>query len=188
MNAVVFPTTAAVPTTVATTAAEFEAMLDALNASGFRFELEKGTIIRKAPAGSDHSDQHSDLHVLIAPLVRADCRANIDLGVVVARDTVRGPDIVVRRRGEVRPGKLIDAAAAELVIEVADTTIAKDLGIKASDYAAAGIPKYWIVDVTARVIHVLTRPAPEGYASRIVVPFGQPLTAACLTAPLVFEG
>jgi Uma2 family endonuclease len=45
-----------------------------------------------------------------------------------------------------------------LVVEVADTTLARDRGIKLRSYAAAGIPIYWIVDLVGRSVEVYTEP------------------------------
>lgn len=39
-----------------------------------------------------------------------------------------------------------------LIVEVADTTLRNDLGIKQRVYASHGIPEYWIADVEGRVI------------------------------------
>ena len=50
---------------------------------------------------------------------------------------------------------------AELVIEVSDTTLAYDLGDKASLYAAAGIKDYWVIDVENRRLHVFRDPQPD---------------------------
>ncbi len=47
---------------------------------------------------------------------------------------------------------------AELVMEVSDTTLDYDLTEKAELYAVAGVPEYWVLDVNARVLHVLRDP------------------------------
>lgn len=46
-----------------------------------------------------------------------------------------------------------------LVIEVADSTLARDRGIKLRNYARAGIVIYWIVDLVGRQVEVYTVPA-----------------------------
>jgi Uma2 family endonuclease len=51
------------------------------------------------------------------------------------------------------------ATHAALVIEVANSTLAKDRGFKSRLYAQAGIPTYWIVDTNNRTIEVRTHPA-----------------------------
>ena len=78
------------------------------------------------------------------------------------------------------PKGLISAATVALVVEVASSTLADDLGIKLRIYAAHGIPEYWVVDVEARVIHRMWSPGPKGYARRDVVGFGARIEAATI--------
>jgi len=64
---------------------------------------------------------------------------------------------------------------AQLVIEVADTSLAMDLGEKALLYAADGIADYWVVDINARQLHVFRDPLNDAvtgearYATRTVI-------------------
>ena len=63
------------------------------------------------------------------------------------------------------PGKVRDYLAAHpatalLVVEVADATLDYDLTVKAELYAEAGNADYWVVDLDARVLHVLRDPQP----------------------------
>ncbi|WP_295440623.1 Uma2 family endonuclease [uncultured Thiodictyon sp.] len=59
---------------------------------------------------------------------------------------------------------------ALLVIEVSDSTLEYDRTAKAAAYARNGIPEYWILNVRGRVLEVLTRPGPHGYAFKTVFP------------------
>ena len=70
----------------------------------------------------------------------------------------RGPRSASRRR-------LPAAADLALIVEVADTTYAKDRGPKYRRYAAAGIPVYWIVDLNRRQVEVHTDPVGRGKAA-----------------------
>jgi Uma2 family endonuclease len=56
-----------------------------------------------------------------------------------------------------------------LLIEVADTSLAFDLGAKALAYARSGITDYWILDVQARKLFVLRSPTAQGYQSEVVL-------------------
>ena len=49
---------------------------------------------------------------------------------------------------------------ALLVVEVANTTLARDLTTKAKLYAEAGIPEYWVLDLVNRWLHVFRDPGP----------------------------
>jgi len=45
-----------------------------------------------------------------------------------------------------------------IVLEIADSSISRDRGIKRRIYARAGVSVYWIVDVTARRVEICTGP------------------------------
>lgn len=47
-----------------------------------------------------------------------------------------------------------------LVVEVSDTTLARDRGPKLRSYARAGIPVYWILNLPDRVLEFYSDPAP----------------------------
>lgn len=52
-----------------------------------------------------------------------------------------------------------------LLIEVSDSSIRKDRRVKTSIYAEAGVPEYWIVNISKEelLIEVHTDPTPDGY-------------------------
>ncbi|MEM9541914.1 MAG: Uma2 family endonuclease [Cyanobacteria bacterium P01_E01_bin.42] len=51
------------------------------------------------------------------------------------------------------------------LIEIADTTLRRDCGLKARDYANSGIEEYWVLDIENRLLHVFRNPTSEGYES-----------------------
>lgn len=59
-----------------------------------------------------------------------------------------------------------------LLIEVADSTLAKDRRIKLPLYAANGVPELWIVNLVDRQLEVYTDPQGDSYAVQTL----QPLT------------
>ena len=70
------------------------------------------------------------------------------------------PDLAVDR-GAPRDYAATDPHAAELVVEVADSSLAYDTHEKASLYAAAGIADYWVVDLTRRQLIVHRPPVAD---------------------------
>lgn len=50
-----------------------------------------------------------------------------------------------------------------LLIEVADSSLRKDRRLKRDIYAEAGVPEYWIVDLTTMVVEVYTEPSAGAY-------------------------
>src|SRR5690606_34182290 len=72
----------------------------------------------------------------------------------VPGDSMPEPDIsVVTPDEHARP---THPRTALLVIEVAETSLYDDRS-KAAEYAAAGVPIYWIIDVKRRVMEVRTQ-------------------------------
>jgi Uma2 family endonuclease len=61
-----------------------------------------------------------------------------------------------------------------LVVEIADTSLSRDLVVKAPIYAAHGVRLYWVIDLAARVTLVHTL-AGEGYGQPERVAFDAPL-------------
>jgi Uma2 family endonuclease len=83
------------------------------------------------------------------------------------------PDIVVLRGSdEIYGTRLAGADDVTLLVEVADTSYAKDSGPKLRRYATYRIPVYWIVDLNRRLVEVYTGPFGKGkqagYARRDV--------------------
>ncbi len=77
--------------------------------------------------------------------------------------------------GEPEPGAAVIRGADEdyaarhpgpddvaMVVEVADTTLPRDRGIKLRSYANARIPIYWVVDLAGRCVEVYMDPDPNG--------------------------
>jgi Uma2 family endonuclease len=78
--------------------------------------------------------------------------AELDLGLVApgVPGTVRRPDLVAV--GDSVGGGLLRAADVRLVIEVAAPgSYRMDYQVKRSEYADAGIPHYWVIDVASPV-------------------------------------
>lgn len=67
-------------------------------------------------------------------------------------------------------------ARALWLIEVSDTTLKKDRGLKARLYAETEVPEYWIIDVVGKAIEVHTRPANGRYQGVVRYVVGQTVT------------
>jgi Uma2 family endonuclease len=63
-----------------------------------------------------------------------------------------------------------------LVIEVADTTLKRDLEFKSLLYAKAGIVEYWVLEVINRQIQIFRSPSPNGYLKKQVVTEGDAIS------------
>lgn len=91
------------------------------------------------------------------------------------------PDLLITRRTQ--DPRALRGPDAVLLIEVADSTLSKDLGAKKRLYAEAGVPIYWVVDAQKDEVHVFVEPKGGDYAStevyrapqEIPLPFGDGL-------------
>jgi Uma2 family endonuclease len=72
---------------------------------------------------------------------------------------IRGPDVDYQDR-------MPQAADVALVVEVAESTLERDQGLKLTAYARGGIPTYWIVNLIERKIQVYSGPTAVGYDTR----------------------
>jgi len=125
-----------------------------------RFELQEGSIVVGPSARADHQmamgrlirQLHEQLPANVALLHAID----VDLQLVPpdAPGFVRRPDLIVIRADALErlraTDELVTAADVILVVEIlAPTSVRTDTVIKRGEYADAGIPYYWIVDITA---------------------------------------
>lgn len=137
-------------------------------------ELVDGEIVEVGASGFRHAFLQARLIALLSSAVAGTSMlVTGDAGVVLGHRRVRAFDAAIVF-GEPR-GRLLEPADVALGVEIADTTLDRDLVVKAREYGEAGIAAYWVVDVTAACAHVLGEPGPEGYATRHIVRFGEPL-------------
>jgi Uma2 family endonuclease len=78
------------------------------------------------------------------------------------KDSFVEPDFCVFRRG--LDLRLLDGEAVLLAVEVADTSLAYDLGRKIGINAAYGVPEVWVINATTLVTRVHRARAPSGYS------------------------
>jgi Uma2 family endonuclease len=65
-----------------------------------------------------------------------------------------------------------DAMNPLLVIEVAESSLPRDLKVKPPLYASAAIPEYWVVNLVDRVLDVFRNPAEGTYLEHFRLPEG----------------
>ena len=70
------------------------------------------------------------------------------------------PDVAVIK-GDIRDFTDAHPTAAELIVEVADSSLSYDRTVKGSLYAKAGMAEYWIVNLVDQQLEVYSRPRPD---------------------------
>jgi Uma2 family endonuclease len=128
-----------------------------------RVERIHGEIIEMTPIGSHHSACVSRLNGFLTPRV-GNAIVRYENPIALPQEIDPEPDLaVVRARDDHYENAHPTAQDALLVIEVSDSTRRFDLGEKARWYAEAGIPEYWMVDLTRSQVIVHQHPAAGEY-------------------------
>lgn len=132
-----------------------------------RVELIDGDLIDMAPIGQDHAGTVDALNHGMATAFAGRAIVRVQNPLRLDRFSEPQPDItILRPRADFyRRGAVPGPADVLLMIEVADTSLRYDRGVKLPLYARAGIAEVWIVDLRRRVVTVHREPGPDGYAT-----------------------
>jgi Uma2 family endonuclease len=135
-----------------------------------RVELLEGKIVskkRKSPIRAS-SIQRSSNFLLDLLSDRAEIR--VQLPVILGNDSEPEPDIaVVRFDADEYSFRHPEASDIYLLIEVADSTIAKDRNQKARIYAKNQVLEYWILDLQKREVYVFRQPEEGSYCEKLIL-------------------
>ncbi|MDQ4076367.1 MAG: Uma2 family endonuclease [Chloroflexota bacterium] len=150
-----------------------------------RVELMDGAILAMTPIGPRHAQIVNRLTQQLVLALSEVALVSVQNPIHLADDTEPQPDIALLRPdvdyGEAhpRPDDVL------LLVEVADTSLDYDRGVKLPRYARAGIPEVWLVDVSGNVVEQYTEPRGAQYESQRTVARGHTLRAQ--TVPVVVE-
>jgi len=132
------------------TADEYQRMIEVgIIAEGAPVELIEGELIQKAAFGGEHLLRVGVLNQLLVRAIESPLFM-IPQGSLRLNDRSEPePDFTVLRS---RPHGRTPPPARDVIlaIEVSDSSLMYDLNVKAPLYARAGIPEYWVVDLTAQ--------------------------------------
>jgi Uma2 family endonuclease len=151
---------------------EYHRMIEAgILGENDRVELIDGWIVEMSPIGPPQATSVSLLAALLQERVLAGwiVRVQSPITITIASSEPK-PDIVVAR-GRIRDYVDHHPSGSEiaLVVEVADATLQFDRQQKRKQYAVAGIPEYWIVNLIDRCVEIYKGPARHDYPAPVVV-------------------
>ncbi|MEQ9301285.1 MAG: Uma2 family endonuclease [Cyclobacteriaceae bacterium] len=111
-------------------------------------ELINGEIIEMSPIGSRHAGAVRRMGRILTRYLNESVDISIQSPIVLNDLSEPEPDIAILKfRADDYTESHPTAADIEYIIEVANTTLAYDLGVKSNLYAQASIPIYWVVDL-----------------------------------------
>lgn len=122
-------------------------------------EFLEGCLIEKAPHNPRHSVLCHYTRQALTMAVPAGWFVQLQSRVMLS-DSEPEPDVCVVRGlpedyRDTRPA----APDLALVVEVSDTTVARDLGIKLRVYARSLVPVYWVLNIPANQLEIYTDPS-----------------------------
>jgi Uma2 family endonuclease len=141
---------------------EYESLVERGLLDDSRVELLLGTLVDMTPQGPLHA---SAVRFLAERFIRAlpgSVQTRVQSPLALSDDSEPEPDIAVVPAGDYReshPGRAV------LVVEVSDTSLDKDRGVKTALYATAGIPEFWLVNLPDRVVEVHRQPSAGRYSA-----------------------
>lgn len=148
--------------------AEIEAMVEAgILLEDERFELIGGEVVPMSPKGNRHELLKSALIEFWVKLMPPAFRLVPETTFYINEDTFLEPDFLFYRKSDGLVN--LKPATALLAVEIADSSLAYDLGRKARLYAAHGIRQMWVIDAVKLETHVHRHPGLDGYVEKLLI-------------------
>ncbi len=149
---------------------------------GPNYELLNGELIEMSPEGPLHVRAKSQLTIWLCQHLPPGIGLVPDSPLRLAEKQEPEPDLYLHPAAldpdEVRGSDTL------LVIEVADSSLVRDLRVKAALYAAHRVPLYWIVDGRGRTT-LVHRLQGAGYGEPEAISFDRPLQIPGYPEPLI---
>ena len=133
-----------------------------------RIELIDGYMVDKMAKSPGHSFSTIEAHQALSGRLPAGWSARMEQPVRIPAYDEPEPDIsIVRGTNAHYRGRVPGPADVAMLVEVSDSTLGQDRGLKLAAYAKDGIAVYWIINLVDRQVEVYTRPVKAGrYRSR----------------------
>ncbi|HEY5205601.1 MAG TPA: Uma2 family endonuclease, partial [Roseiarcus sp.] len=131
-------------------------------------ELIDGEIIDMAAIGSPHAAVTNRLARLFTRAVRDEATL-VSVQSPLRLDTYNEPQpdlMLLRPRADDYRASHPNAADVLLLVEVSETSLPYDRGIKLALYARFGVPEIWIVDLIGAAVEVYREPKDGDYGRR----------------------
>ncbi len=145
-----------------------------------KVELIEGELVEMSPQNSPHMYTR---HAIAKRMIRElgdDVYVHVEGTLRLAPRTAPSPDIFIHaaaiRAEDVRGPDVL------LLVEIADSSLTRDLRAKAQLYGRYGVLDYWVVDAVGRRIFVHRNPTSEGYGEVSEVPAGGAVTPLAFPA------
>ena len=131
-----------------------------------RVELLRGLVVKMSGMNAPHRQVMVWLTRRLIESLNVTWYARPGSPYAAAEDSEPEPDFLITREPDVDAD---GPRTAQLVIEISDSSLRKDRKIKRGIYAEAGVPEYWIINVSEPgTVTVEVHTQPEGGTYRVV--------------------
>lgn len=162
MNVMVTPKADELPRRLFTVEDAFRMVETGIIGPDERLELIEGEFVQVNSKNNFHQRMQNELTRLLGKIAPDDVAVGIEPTLKLDDFTFVEPDIVLYRYSE---APRLTADRAMLVIEVSDSSLAFDLGLKAGLMARAGVADFWVVNAQALEVTIHREPRADGYGS-----------------------
>lgn len=135
--------------------ADYERLVELGLFQDARVELLRGVVVSMSPQGPWHAVVAARIHAELLRVLADRVFVMSHSPLPLSDDSEPEPDVAAYA-----PGASVDALPTRslLVVEVSDTSLPKDRGLKRDLYAEAGVPEYWVVSKADETVEVYTQP------------------------------
>lgn len=131
-----------------------------------KVELVNGEVIEMSPEGAPHSAYCGEIAEYLRRILGARAKVREAHPITLVNNSEPEPDIaIVRNRATLYRDRHPHPEDIFWLVEIANSTLAKDLGMKKDLYADAGIAEYWVLNLPASVLIVFRDLTTAGYQS-----------------------
>ena len=142
----------------------YEAMAEAGLLPERGVELFDGLVVEMSAKGARHAHAAVILNELLVDQRRGRYRVFAEaLSLRLGPHDEPDPDFAIVRATGWETARRVRVDEVALIIEIADSSLAFDLGMKREKYAIAGVPEYWVIDVQTNRAHLCSEPRGGAY-------------------------
>ena len=152
---------------------EYDQLVDAGAFEGEHLELIEGKLVLMSPEGPRHADVQSAVSEILTLALHGRARIRYGNPLAVSDTSEPEPDVCVVPLGDYRAAH---PETALLAVEVSFSSLRRDRMVKPALYAGADVAEYWIVDLVADAVTVLTDPVEGFYRSAATYSAGEAIT------------
>jgi Uma2 family endonuclease len=131
-----------------------------------KVELISGEVIEMSPEGAPHSSYCGEIGEYLRKILGDRAKVREAHPITLSNNSEPEPDLaIVRTRSTLYRDRHPYPEDIFWLVEIANSTLAKDIGMKKDLYASVGIKEYWVLNLPESVLVVFRDLTISGYQS-----------------------